>query len=91
MGTWVYVRGGHSLEVRRWERDVGGGLIVVERGQRTAQWFEDVSAMYDAQSRLESYLLETGWSLREFFPDRRMGRDRRLQTRASERRRAARR
>jgi hypothetical protein len=86
-GTWLYIKGGDSLEVRRWDRDVGGGLVVVDQDQRTEEWFDSPAEVMEAQRRLEQRLREEGWRLQDFYPDRRTGFDRRGSTRPVDRRR----
>jgi len=87
-GTWLYVRDGDLIEVRRWDSDVGGRLVVIDKGRRTEQAFDSVSDVLDAQRRLETILGKSGWSLQDFYPDRRTGFQRRAAVRATDRRRA---
>ena len=49
--------------------------------------FENLVALMRFHCDMEEFLVTTGWSLLEFFPDRRSGRDRRTFPRLSERRR----
>jgi hypothetical protein len=86
-GTWIFVRGGETLEVRRWQRDEGGGLVIREGGRINERWFDDVGQLIEAQARLERYLRQSGWALQDFFPDRRTGYERRMTARPPDRRR----
>lgn len=89
-GTWLYVRGADSIEVRRWDCDVGGRLVIVEKGHRAEESFDDITEVVDAQRRLEASLRDAGWALQDFFPERRTGFDRRAAPRQPDRRKSPR-
>jgi len=89
-GTWRYVRGADSIEVRRWDCDVGGRLVIMDKGERAEETFDDIAEVIDAQRRLEATLRDAGWALLDFFPERRTGFDRRAASRQPDRRKSSR-
>jgi len=70
--VWTFVRGQDRLEVRR-EKTERGALLVVT-GAHPASGstaFPSLMALIKQQSQLEATLLDMGWSLASFEPERR--------------------
>ena len=88
-GTWSYTRTGELLEVRMLERDEGVDLIVRSATETAVHPFGSHADLLAYHTSLEATLLAAGWAPRDFFPDRRTGRDRRLHRRAEPNRRRA--
>ena len=86
-GTWIFSRGDHRIEVRRRDREDGADLIVSGEQGTDVHSFEQVEQLLTFETELERRLMLLGWQLADFFPDRRTGRQRRLQPRGPERRR----
>jgi hypothetical protein len=75
--VWTFARGNGRLEVRR-EDAADGPLLVVVGGEAPGSTaFADVAALVRHQSRLEATLLDEGWSLLSFEPERRSSAERR--------------
>lgn len=84
-GTWIFLRGIERMEVRRHDADAGGSVII--RGaHHEVRWFDTIDALVAFQNDLEQRLVAEGWSLNDYFPDRRLGLDRRSASRDNERR-----
>jgi len=73
--------------VKRVPDEEGVVLMIVENGQERTHWFADLAELIPVQSDMERFFLRAGWSLIEFWPERRGYRDRRRAPRLSERRR----
>jgi hypothetical protein len=86
--TWVFERGAELLHVQR--QDVLGELRLVIWGtnvdERT-QIFDDEVQLVACMTALDTHLVGDGWSLADFFPERRSGHDRPSLPRSAERRR----
>ncbi len=82
---WVFGRGSERLTLER----RGEGTLAVIKDSEPARVYEfgDVIRLTRHQMQMEEFLIHTGWSLQEFFPERRRGRDRRRFPRLTERRR----
>jgi hypothetical protein len=85
--VWTFGRREERLVLRRETTTGGELLVVVENGKPRSFVFEDLDRLVTFQSNMEEFLVRSGWSLLEFSPDRRRGRDRRHFPRLSERRR----
>ena len=62
-------------------------MVAVAADSPRAYAFDDVLALSRFQNDMEQFLVAIGWSLVEFSPERRRGRDRRSFPRLTERRR----
>lgn len=87
--VWTFVRHQQKVEIRREPAPNGGALLIVTGGDAEGTTeFCDMAALVQQQSRMETMLLDSGWSLASFEPERRTLADRRAQTRdARDRRR----
>jgi hypothetical protein len=85
--AWIFGRGDERLEIRRVPLEDAVLLIVIENGQQRTYRFSDLASLIPVQSDMERFLLRAGWTLLEFWPERRGYRDRRRTPRLSERRR----
>ncbi len=82
LASWTFRRGLQSLTMQR--EAVPGGefrLVVIENGRLREYKFASLQRLVPFQSAMEAWLLDGGWSLAEFAPDRRQGGDRRGLTR----------
>lgn len=79
---WTFARGSERLEVRR-EVVPGRARLVVNGAHPSAGStdFSSVIALIRQQGRLEATLLDSGWSLASFEPERRAGAERRAEPR----------
>jgi hypothetical protein len=84
---WTFARGDSRLELRREEDGNGVNLVVQGEGAPRCYSFSDIERLVHFHSDMEAFLVKTGWTLVQFAPDRRAGRDRRTFPRDSERRR----
>ena len=85
--VWTFGRREERVRLRR-EHTIDGLLLIVdENGAARTYSFNDAASLVAFQSDMEAFLVRTGWSLLEFSPDRRTGRDRRQFPRMTERRR----
>jgi hypothetical protein len=73
--TWVFARGDDRIRLRR-DASLTLRLDAVDGPERTFS-FPDIDELTAFQCGLEQHLVATGWSLVEFGPERRSGRDRR--------------
>jgi hypothetical protein len=85
--AWIFARGDERLEIRRVPVGDGVALVIVENGQEKTYRFADLPSLVRIQHDMERFYLKAGWSLVEFWPERRGYRDRRRMPRLSERRR----
>jgi hypothetical protein len=85
--SWVFTRGdGHRLEMHRLESTCD--LILVEgSGNPRCHRFRDIVALVTFQNDMEAFLVNTGWSLAAFYPERRHDGERRTWPRHGDRRR----
>ena len=70
--TWVFQRGGEYLRVQR--QDILGELRLVVWGAGVTDRvhvFEDELQLVACMTALDSHLVAAGWSLIDFFPERR--------------------
>jgi hypothetical protein len=86
-GVWTFGRREERLVLRREKTEDGVSLIVTENGTPRSFPFSDLERLVAFQSDMEAFLVRSGWSLLEFSPERRGGRDRRRFPRLTERRR----
>ena len=85
--VWTFGRRDERFQIRRENPDEGRQLTVAgPDGTRTYR-FDDPEQLAPIHRDIETFLLRTGWSLLEFSPERRTGRDRRHTPRLRERRR----
>jgi hypothetical protein len=84
---WTFGRLEQRIVLRRQQTDEGVLLLVTENGTPRSYGFRDLERLVAFQSDMEAFLVRTGWSLIEFSPERRSGRDRRQFPRIDERRR----
>ena len=92
---WVFERNGERLIVQRWHRPdrVWELTVVWPTGDLETEGYVDQGALADVHLRLERELARSGWSLREFRPERRRVRRRtsaRPQAAATDRRKLGR-
>ena len=87
--TWVFARGTQRITITRIGSDDARATLVVAVAADSprAYAFDDVFALSQFQNDMEQFLVAIGWSLVEFSPERRRGRDRRSFPRLTERRR----
>jgi hypothetical protein len=76
--VWTFVRGHDRLEVRR-EATESGAVLIVSGAHPAAgsTAFPSMMALIQQQSQLEATLLDMGWSLASFEPERRSHGERR--------------
>ena len=86
---WIFGRDDQQVKVERTgETDEDLTLVVTTNtGPPRKYAFDTLVALMRFQADMEEFLVTTGWSLLEFFPERRTGRDRRTFPRVNERRR----
>jgi hypothetical protein len=76
--SWTFVRGEERLVIRSQQAGEEALLLAIEGGTEAHTYaFADRRLLDGFQSDMEAMLLQTGWSLAGFEPDRRRGRDRR--------------
>jgi hypothetical protein len=73
--TWVFARESTTIRVRR----LPGLRLHIESSENNERTFtfDDLNQLSAFHSEFERHLVATGWSLVEFGPERRSGRDRR--------------
>ena len=75
--VWTFGRRGQQVEIRR-EQTPDGMLLVVQGGDAPGSTaFTSMAALIGQQSRLEAMLIDEGWSLIGFEPERRSHEERR--------------
>jgi len=86
---WLFGRADEKVKIERiGERDDDLMLVITANDDPPRRYaFDSLVALMRFQADMEEFLVTTGWSLLEFFPDRRTGRDRRTFPRINERRR----
>ena len=86
---WIFSRDDQKVKIERiGESDQDLTLVVTANEDPPRRYgFDTLVALMRFQADMEEFLVTTGWSLVEFFPDRRTGRDRRTFPRINERRR----
>ena len=68
---WTFGRGPHRLEIQR-EETSDGALLVVSGGDAPGSTlFPNIAALIRYQTQFEAALLDAGWSLIAFAPERR--------------------
>jgi hypothetical protein len=85
--VWRFGRREERLTLRRETKEEGVALVVTENGTPRSFLFSNLDGLAAFQSDMEAFLVRSGWSLLEYSPDRRSGRDRRGFPRLTERRR----
>ena len=88
---WLFGREDQKLKIERGGISTGDAdltLVITANDDPPRRYaFPDLIALTRFQADMEEFLVTTGWSLLEFSPDRRSGRDRRTFPRVNERRR----
>jgi hypothetical protein len=84
--TWVFARGDERLELRRDVDPASTQLEVSGAGGQRTFVSRDRAALVAFHAGFEQALVQVGWRLESFQPERRNERDRRATPRASERR-----
>jgi len=87
---WLFGRDDQRVKIERLcdaEDDAPTLVITANDDPPRTYAFDTMVALMRFQSDMEEFLVTTGWSLLEFFPERRTGRDRRTFPRIDERRR----
>jgi hypothetical protein len=86
---WVFGRGDERIKIERFAEDQQDLTLVITTNDEAPRryGFETLLALMRFQADMEEFLVTTGWSLTDFFPERRSGRDRRTFPRINERRR----
>jgi hypothetical protein len=74
--TWIFARNDERLTLRRTDRE-GFPTLVIDNGEVREYRFDELPALVVFQSDMEQLLVQTGWTLAEFSPNRRSGIDRR--------------
>ena len=75
--VWTFGRGPHRLEIQR-EDTSDGPLLVVAGGEAPGSTlFPSIAALIRYQAQFEAALLDAGWSLIAFEPERRTHAERR--------------
>jgi putative acetyltransferase len=80
---WTFVRRHQRLEIRREPHRDGIELVVTGGDAPGATLFGDLAALVAHQTRIEARLINEGWSLASFEPERRSHVERRRQARAT--------
>jgi len=75
--SWTFQRQGERLQISRQRTDGGWQLTVQGDGPARVFTFADCTQLVRFQSDMEALLVQTGWSLAAFMPDRRRYTDRR--------------
>ena len=84
----MFGQGERRIKIERTESGEDLSLVVTKDNDAPHTYrFADIGALTRFQSDMEQFLVSTGWSLLEFSPERRTGRDRRTFPRLTERRR----
>jgi hypothetical protein len=84
---WVFVRGPDQIELRRSVAPTSTRVEVCGIGRAARVFtFADRAALVAFHTGFEHALMETGWALEQFSPERRSGSDRRAVPRATDRR-----
>jgi hypothetical protein len=67
--AWLFVRGPDALTVER----LSAMCLAVSSGtgERRVHDFASTISLLEFQLRLQAYLIETGWALEDFHPERR--------------------
>jgi hypothetical protein len=73
---WIFTRGDHRLEMHR-QVSTCELLIIEGSGSRRGYEFRDVASLVTFQTDMEAFLVNTGWSLTAFYPERRRDGERR--------------
>lgn len=76
VGAWTFMRCEDRLTIQRERTDRAWQLVVDSLSSRLFT-FADLAQLMVFQNDMEALLVRTGWSLADFTPDRRRGRDRR--------------
>ena len=86
---WLFGRDDQEVKIERvGEKDDDLALVITANDDPPRRYaFSDLVALMRFQTDMEEFLVTTGWSLQEFSPERRGGRDRRTFPRINERRR----
>jgi hypothetical protein len=79
--TWVFGRDSTTISLRR---HPGLSLEVVSsEAHRRVFTFDDIDTLTAFQCNFEAHLVDSGWTLLDFTPERRSGRERRARPRPS--------
>jgi hypothetical protein len=85
---WTFQRADERVSIARWQAAEASVLVIATPGRETRRYrFTEVAKLMSFQRDMEVFLLNTGWTLLKFSPERRRGRDRRRTPRTVERRR----
>ena len=79
--VWTFGRGDRRLDIRRLQTAEGTVLEVYGGDAPGTTVFKDMAALVAYQSRLESTLIDGGWTLISFSPERRSQTERRVAAR----------
>ena len=83
---WTFSRGNERIRIGR-SADTCDLVVMTRPNEPRRYTFTDWSTLDSFHADLEAVLLNTGWSLLQYSPERRRGRDRRGFPRLQERRR----
>ena len=75
--SWTFQRQGERLQISRQRSDEAWQLTVQGDGPARVFTFADCAQLVRFQTDMEALLVQTGWSLAAFMPDRRRYTDRR--------------
>jgi hypothetical protein len=78
--TWLFVRGQDALTIERLTKVCLA--VSSATGDRQVHDFDSAVTLLEFQFLLHRHLIETGWMLEDFYPERRMRSDDRRHTRA---------
>ena len=83
---WTFGRGKERIQIGR-SPDTCDLVVMTSPTQPRRYSFNDWPTLNAFQADMEAFLLKTGWTLIQYWPERRGGRDRRGFPRLEERRR----
>jgi hypothetical protein len=83
---WVFARGADRIDVRRSVAPTSTQVEVSDGGGVRTFTFANRAAVVAFQAGFEQALIQTGWTLAAFDPERRHGNDRRANPRPTDRR-----
>jgi hypothetical protein len=83
---WTFGRGNERVRIGRGS-ETCDLMVMTSPNQPQRYSFKDWSSLNAFQADIEALLLNTGWTLLQYSPERRRGRDRRGRTRVEDRRR----
>ena len=83
---WTFSRGNERIRIGR-GADTCDLVVMTSPNEPRRYSFKDWATLNSFHADIEAFLLKTGWTLLQYSPERRRGRDRRGRPRLQERRR----